>query len=330
MMTIIKVWTIDGTICYKEQVILDILQCITNKEAIKLDLMGEGPCLTEIELYKLLDDICSRFNYPKQSITILTANLLETHPDYRIIKKHQLYELLATQSYVDLVPDSTKIFDLNFKHFGHFIGHSNVYRLQLASYLYSNQKDKILQTYHCCPTDWYHRKHLGIEDLLFNGCSQEEFKWAQQLISNSPITIDTIDSYPILVPANLNITKVYPGFFIELVNLTFFTGKVFYIDEKVWRPILMKTPFMIQGPADTIRNFKKLGFKTFSDWWDEGYSEDPANCQVPSMIENIKRLSQLSLTELQLMYNDMLPTLEHNYNRMMELTGEDFDRVFAL
>ena len=326
----IQVPTIDGKICYVEQVILDIVQSISNNTLVLLDMIGEGPCLTEIGLYKLLDDICNRFNYPKQSITIQTANLLETHPEYKIVKKHQLYELTATQSYVGLVPNPTKVFDSNFKYFGHFIGHGNVYRLKLASYLYANQHDKTLQTYHCSVTDPYHRIHLGLEDLLFNGCSREEFIWAQELITNSPITVDSINSYPILVPANLNITKVYPNFFVELVNLTYFTGDIFYVDEKVWRPMLMKTPFMIQGPANTIKNLHKLGFKTFNSWWDEGYSEDPHNCQVPAMIDNVNKLSNLSLKEIETLYNNMLPDLEHNYSRMLELNNSDFIQAFNL
>ena len=326
----ITVPTIDGKICYVEQVILDILQSITRKEPVQLDMIGEGPCLTAIGLYKLLDDICNKFNYPKQSVTIKTANLLETHSEYKIVKQHQLYELEGTQSYVGLTPDATKKFSSNFKHFGHFIGHGNIYRLQVASYLYNNQRDKTLQTYHCCVTDPYHRVHLGLEDMLFNNCTAEEFNWAQQLMLDSPITVDSIDSYPILVPANLNITKVYPNFFVELVNLTYFTGNIFYVDEKVWRPMLMKTPFMIQGPAHTIGNLHKLGFKTFGKWWDENYSQDPAVCHVPAMINNVTRLSKLSLYELQDLYNDMLPTLDHNYNRMLELTNSDFIRAFNL
>lgn len=327
----IEVPTIDGKICYVERVILDIVQAITNRTStLVLSMINEGPCLTEIGLYKLLDDICDRFNYPKECITIKTSNLLETHSEYQIVRHHQMYELEATQSYVDIVPDSTKIIDSTFKYFGHFIGHGNIYRLQLASYLYNNQQDKTLQTYHCSATDPYHRVHLGLEDLLFNGYSREEIKWAEQLIADSPIVVDAINSYPILVPANLNITKIYPNFFVELVNLTYFTGNIFYVDEKVWRPMLMKTPFMIQGPADTIRNLQKLGFKTFHQWWDEGYSEDPANCQVPAMIDNIKKLSQLSPSEIQKMYNDMQPTLEHNYNRMLELKNKDFVQAFNL
>jgi hypothetical protein len=320
----INVPTIDSKICYPEQFILEITQNIVNKQPLILNMIGEGPCLTAIGLYKILDDICNVFSYPKKSISIITANLLESHSEYNILRKHQMYELVATQSHSAIIPNSAKIFNKDFKHFGHFIGHGNQHRLHLASYLYSNHQNKTLQTYHCSATDAYHRVHLGIEDMMFSGKTKEELDQALNLITNSPIVVDSINSYPILVPANLNITKVYPNFFVEMVNLTYFTGSIFYVDEKVWRPMLMKTPFMIQGPSDTINNLQKLGFKTFGNWWDEGYSQDHAGCHVPAMIENIKQLSLLSIEELENLYNDMLPVLEHNYNRLLALKESDF------
>jgi hypothetical protein len=131
------------------------------------------------------------------------------------------------------------------------------------------------------------------------------------------------------MPETLNITKAYPNFFVEIANITYFSGATFYVDEKIWRPILMKTPFMVQGSQNFILNLHRLGFKTFSNWWDEGYSQDPVNCQVPGIIDNVKQLSTLTVDQLKDMYAEMLPTLEHNYNRFMTLTKNDFIQAFT-
>ena len=93
--------------------------------------------------------------------------------------------------------------------------------------------------------------------------------------------------------------------------------------------MLMKTPFMVQGPAGLINNLKRLGFKTFNQWWDEGYSEDPDGCHVPAMIENIKRIAGLAIKDLESMYKDMAPVLDHNFNRLQDLTPQDFIKVFG-
>jgi hypothetical protein len=147
-------------------------------------------------------------------------------------------------------------------------------------------------------------------------------------IKQAPIELDEINTFPILQPANINILKFYPKFFVEIVNLTFFSGNTFYVDEKIWRPMLALTPFMVQGPANLIKNLRRIGFKTFHSWWDEGYSEDPDDCQVGYMLENVNRISRLSIWELQAMYNDMMPTLEHNRDLLLSLTKEQVEGVF--
>jgi hypothetical protein len=196
--------------------------------------------------------------------------------------------------------------------------------------LYANQKDKTIQSYHCNVREPYHREFIGLEDLLFANATTEEIVWAEKLIADSPITVDIpACEETIGMSQNLNITQVYPAFFVELVSLTFFTGNTFYVDEKMWRPIMMQTPFMVQGPSNLINNFKRLGFKTFSDYWDEGYSQDPDGCHVPAMKENIKRLSNLTVKELSIMYQDMQAILEHNYNQLLELTDYNFIKVFS-
>ncbi len=324
---LINVATNDSRICNRDQVIIDVIESMKKKHSITISTIGEGPCAASLGLYDLLDTLCERFVYAKNQIYIETSNLIEQHSDYNIIKRPQLMYLNNTRK---LVVDNSKHFKSNFKTFGHFIGHSNLFRLQLASFLHANYSKQTLQSYHCQVTDPYHRVHIGLEDFLFNGATSEEFAWAKQLIEDSPIVLDQIDSYPILMPETLNITKVYPNFFVEIACITYFSGKTFYVDEKIWRPILMKTPFMVQGSAGFIHNLRRLGFKTFDRWWDEGYSEDPCNCQVSGITNNIKQLSQLSTAELQSMYQEMQSVLEHNYNQLQTMTQENFNKVFVL
>lgn len=324
----IPVPTVDSKICNESLVILSIIQHITQNKPVVLSTIGEGPCLASTGLYTILDDICDRFNYPKYNITIRTSNWLEQHNQYQIVNEFgNRHELHGVQNHAGVV-GSAKQFDHSFKHFGHFIGHSNRYRLQMASYLYAHQRHRTLQSYHCNVTDEYHRNYMGLEDILFYGADKQEFAEACDLINAAPLTVDTVDSYPILQPANLNITKVYSKIFVEIVSLTFFSGNTFYVDEKIWRPILMKTPFMVQGPQNIIRNLQKLGFKTFHGLWDEGYGEDPDDCHVPVMIQNIQQLARLSIAELEQIYAEMTPILEHNHARLLELNDTHF-KIFS-
>ena len=324
----ISVLTNDGKIRAVDQFILDIVLAIQNNNDIHINTMSEGPCCEHVGMYQLLDKICNQFKFDRRRISITTPNLLEAHSEYRILQDFNFWELERSIVNSQQYANTDKMFDAEFKHFGNFIGHSNRYRLQTSSQLRSCYPDKSLQSYHCTVTDPYHREYIGLEDMMFTGESTVTLDTAYNHIKQAPIELDAINAFPILQPANINILKFYPKFFVEIVNLTFFSGNTFYVDEKIWRPMLALTPFIVQGPANLIKNLRRIGFKTFDRWWDEGYSEDPDDCQVACILANADRLSKLSIWELQAMYNDMMPTLEHNRNLLLSLTKQQIESVF--
>jgi len=324
----IKIFSYDEKISSIDQVILDIVSTIQNNQDLRLNTMGEGPCCKHVALYSLLDKICDRFNFDRHRVSIVTSNLIESHAEYCIRKDFNFWELSESIKNSQQFTNTDKLFNTDFKHFGNFIAHSNRYRLQTSSQLRARYPDKTLQSYHCTVTDPYHREYIGIEDLMFTGKSASTLDVAYHHIMQSPIKLDEINAFPILQPANINVLKFYHKFFVEIVNLTFSSGHTFYLDEKIWRPMLALTPFMVQGPANLIKNLRRMGFKTFHSWWDEGYSEDPDDCQVSCILDNTDQLSKLSIWELQGMYTDMLPSLEHNKNLLLELTKEQVENIF--
>lgn len=324
----IMVMTNDGQIRDLDQTMLALVDRVKQNLDVIVNLMSEGPCCEHVGLYSILDKICTQFNFPKKRITISTANLIEEHCEYVIRKDFNFWELEKAIENSKKFEYTDKIFGTEFRHFGNFIGHSNKYRLYIASQLHAHYKEETLQSYHCQVTDPYHRNYIGIEDLMFAGHSKAILDQAYDLISSAPIKIDNIKTFPILQPANIELLKYYPKFFVEIVNLSFFSGRTFYVDEKIWRPMLALTPFMVQGPRNFIVNLRKLGFKTFHQWWDEGYSEDPDDCQVGPILHNVQQLAKLSRSELQNMYDDMKPVLEHNRNLLLSLTKESIENIF--
>jgi hypothetical protein len=309
----------DSTIWNRDQLIID-LAYVMSSSVLRIDIgtRGEGPCARSLGLYDLLDNLCERFNYPHSCIYITTCNLAESHDRYNIVIDPQVVYLAAAQRYTP--PASTKQIS---KHFGHFIGHGNQPRLYLGSYLYAHHREQTLQTYHTQVTEEYHRPFIGVEDMMFNNHSWAEVHNAVELLQAAPLTIDSIDQYPILNPTTLNITKVYPDFFVEIVNLTYWSGDTFYIDEKIWRPILMRTPFVVHGPQNFLPRLRALGFRTFDAWWDEGYSEDPPDYQLKEIVRLIELLAEKSVGELEAMYADMQSVLEHNYQLLKRIQKQD-------
>lgn len=325
----IKIITADGQIWDETRAALCIVSAMQQGHTpIRIDLNGEGPCLQHVGIYDLLDHLCDIMSWDPAEIVIQTANFLERHDRYQIQRVHQNYEL---QSIKKLCRGEAagKNFDQRFRHFGHFIGHANRHRLHLASFLFNHHRYRTVQSYHTQLTERYHRPHLGIEDLLHQGLSDTEIDDMIALLKNSPITLDLPPCTDTINPAGfLGVTQYYPDFFVEIVNLTFWSGNTFYVDEKIWRPMAMMTPFIVQGPKDFYHNLRRLGFRTWHDFWDEGYSEDHSDSHARAIIQIIDDLSRKNMTELRHMYQAMLPDLVHNRDLLRSLEAEDFQKAF--
>jgi hypothetical protein len=159
-----------------------------------------------------------------------------------------------------------------------------------------------------------------------------------QFLTNCPIvdkkiTIDTSISQnaaeQLLSNDQQDFLKLYQTFFVEMVCETCFSGNVFFPSEKIWRPMLLRTPFIVQGPKDFLKNLKKLGFITFDRWWSESYNEDwPGIESLERITHVLDYIGSLDTKQLQSLYEEMLPVLEHNYHVVQSLKSDNVLRDF--
>lgn len=322
MKKIIKVPNIDSYIWNVESKILDIAGALLSGHEIIIDLDGEGGCVESLGLYKLLDKMCETLTIDPTCISIRTANPLERHSKYGIINVGRLSFL-----YHNPVPIKIqKVFDEQLKHFGIFIGRSNWNRLFLASTIFKNYKDKSILSFHY--DTGVKDNNCGFDSLTFNLGVSETADLSNELLKNFPVLLEEIKTYPVVHPDNLGILKFYNSLFVDVVCETYFTGKSFFPTEKTSRPIKAKTPFIVFGPTGYLSNLKKLGFKTFSDYWDEGYDDYSGIHRAKLIEELLGRLSLLSVNDLQVMYNSMESILKHNEEVLSSLTNSKFYDTF--
>lgn len=321
---------IDLKIWNPEQKTIEIAAELQKRGHAEISIDREGSDCETNGLYQLLDNICRSLGHDPSSITIHTCNQLEQHALYKIIKHAPLYirsgQTFATQHTFD---------DKNWnslKHFGIFISRSNWHRLWLASHIWNNYKDQTEITFHYDSQIDYHRLHLGFDELCYQLKCNADVVVAAEFVKHLPIKSDAVDSYPILTPAHFSISKLYPNFFVEVVCETFLSGNSFYPTEKTWRPLICQTPFLTLGPKNFLSNLQKLGFRTFGQWWDESYDQDAdldnGKVAVESIMSTLNQLSKMSVEELEGLYIDMLPTLQHNKQRFLELTEKDFSKIW--
>ena len=323
----VSVITSDSKVWNIEEVYSKITEAMVTDQDIKIDLNNEGPDISATVLEKYIMYCANIYNYDTKRISIKTANQVQKHNIF-FIKKTAPFNLVINAR--DYAYNYTK--DVK-KHFGIFIGRSNGPRLDLASYIYNAFHNESYVTYHYSLSSEYHRNNIGLEELVTD-FNQIDISVPARFLKQCPIVDSTIEP---VAQSDLNpaqqllendhdtfLTR-YCNFLVEIVCETCYNGNTFFPTEKTWRPIILETPFIVQGPQWYLHRLRDMGFQTFSRWWDEGYSEDPADYQPTEIVKVIDFLAKKDISELNDMYKEMKPVLTHNRKRFMELTSKDFE-----
>lgn len=111
------------------------------------------------------------------------------------------------------------------------------------------------------------------------------------------------------------IEHFYADIFCDVVTETKYNQQTGNISEKTFRPISFLKPFILVAPPLCLEYLSDLGFKTFSDYWDESYDlELDSHRRLIKIFKVIEGLNETPIHELRQMYKDMQPVLDHNYN----------------
>jgi hypothetical protein len=322
MSLITKIITSDSKIWNLNEVYSDICFAMSKNLDLIICCNSEGPDIRCLGLDKFIESESQRYGYDLRKILIQSKNVIEKYDSVLVQKKFPKHLMTYSLEYDNEI---IKCDDL--KHFGLFIGKSNAPRLFLGAYLYKKYKDQTVHTNWFNLTNDFYCANIGIEDLHVRYGIKNIDEIANYLmqcpINGFPASYQKNSGINhaqyLLTKDKEHFVKLYESFFVEIVCETYFSGETFFPTEKTWRPMLLKTPFIIQGPKGYLKNLKKLGFRTFSDWWSEGYDEDDPGTSWHEITKIIDYLSCLSFSELYQMLEQMKDTLEHNRTRFFEL-----------
>ena len=91
-----------------------------------------------------------------------------------------------------------------------------------------------------------------------------------------------------------------------------------FITEKLLKPIVFKTPFLLMGCPYTLKYIRQLGFETFGCVFDESYDEQPILYdRVQGVVTNLKQISTLSLQDAIKKFKITEEICNHNYDVFM-------------
>jgi hypothetical protein len=112
-------------------------------------------------------------------------------------------------------------------------------------------------------------------------------------------------------------STIYNDVFCSIVTESSFLDITTYISDKTITAIVNCMPFITVGPPHALKTARDMGFKTFSDYWDESYdNEFDHTRRIKKIFELIDTISKFTKEELITMQQDMQPVCIYNKNHI--------------
>jgi hypothetical protein len=206
--------------------------------------------------------------------------------------------------YMPPIRNYTKVFIT----FNNLTTEKRSYRLNLVARLLEKKLDGYISLNH---------DDEQIKTEIFNPSSllskPSKRKVLEQLMGHPRLTIDT-DTQHGALSADENLETLSMGLF-HLVTETIFYDSKLHLTEKIFKPIVARRPFMLVGAPGNLAYLKSYGFLTFDRWIDESYDlETDPDQRIIKIVAEVERICQMTPDEINTMFNDMQPILEHNFN----------------
>jgi hypothetical protein len=103
---------------------------------------------------------------------------------------------------------------------------------------------------------------------------------------------------------------------VHIVMETVFDINENYLSEKIFKPIVLKQPFIVFGPPNTLKTLQDMGFKTFGTFIDESYDAiEDHDARYHAAFNAVQQLCKQPLSSIQNMLQDrrLGDKVFHNY-----------------
>ena len=101
-----------------------------------------------------------------------------------------------------------------------------------------------------------------------------------------------------------------------------------YFSEKTWKAMATGCPFIMINAQYSLLKLQEFGFKTFSEWWDEGYdTKNTVADRIEAAVNILNEFSHKSIIELQEIRNTMSHIIEYNRHHLTTFRNLDLENI---
>lgn len=155
----------------------------------------------------------------------------------------------------------------------------------------------------------YHKKYPFEETLKIVEENKESFNEIPDLY------LDTNDLDINRPNIDDSIKVFFQTSYFSVVTETLFFSNTQFLSEKIFKPIAMKHPFILVGTPNLLSHIILLGYKTFHPYINEEYDKETNHCKrMKLIVDEIKRLSELSDSDWQYLNQKLQPIIDYNFS----------------
>jgi len=159
------------------------------------------------------------------------------------------------------------------------------------------------------------RGPLGAIDFYGHGLDFIDTETPAKLGQRLPLVIDGQTDINVMCEDFGYTRDFYKDTLVSLITETNYNAKECTLTEKSFKPLYNKHPFIILGVPGALQAMRDIGFRTFSDFWDESYDtvEDPGHrfMLIKEQIEKIASWDEQQIIEFR---TRVKPILDYNYH----------------
>jgi len=147
--------------------------------------------------------------------------------------------------------------------------------------------------------------------------------------STLPLVLDKPDFelYPMESSPD-DLETFYKNSLINIITETFFFNKIIHVTEKTFKPIAQLQPFIIIASPGSLQHIRDMGFKTFSEFWDESYDQETDHevrfNKIFDLVELISKWSEEQKIEFSYKVKDIL---EYNAEHLYSMKNIELDKI---
>ena len=100
-----------------------------------------------------------------------------------------------------------------------------------------------------------------------------------------------------------------------------------YLSEKIWKPIGHSQPFILAGPAHSLKYIQSMGYKTFHPYIDESYDNETDDFKrLELILLEMEKFNNKTKEEKDQFLNDVKDICKHNQLAFLEYSKEKYKK----